>query len=77
MYQSLWAGFWNNKTVIDEGFHYYLNFSKKFVICTDASDYHLGVVIAQEGKLIVFFGRKLNKTQQNYATTKIYALGIV
>ena len=33
----------------------------------------------EEGGSVVcgFFGRKLNKTQQNYATTKIYALGIV
>ena len=38
----------------------YLNFSKKLVIHTDASDYQLGAVIAQEGKPLVFFSRKLN-----------------
>ena len=35
----------------------YPNFSKKFVIHTDASDYQLGAEIAQEGKHIEFFSR--------------------
>ena len=48
----------------------YPNFSKKFVIHTDASDYQLGAVIAQEGKPLAFFSRKLFKAQRNYTTTE-------
>ena len=47
----------------------YPNFSKKCIVYADASDYQLGSVIAQEGKPISFFGRKLNKAQRNYTTT--------
>ena len=42
-----------------------------------ASDYQLGDVIAQEGKHIAFFSRKLNKTQRNYTKTETELLSIV
>ena len=32
---------------------------------------------AQEGKLLTFFSRKLNKAQRNYTTTEIELLSIV
>jgi RNase H-like domain found in reverse transcriptase len=38
----------------------YPDFSKKFVIHTDASHYQLGAVISQDGKPIAFYSRKLN-----------------
>ena len=47
----------------------YPKFSKKFIVHTDASDYQFGAVIAQEGKYIVFFSRKINKAQRNHTIT--------
>ena len=52
-------------------------FSKTFVIHRDDSDYQLRAVIAQEGKQIAFFCRKLNKDQRNYTTTEKELLSIV
>ena len=49
---------------------YYNDFSKPFVIQTDASDYQLGAVITQEGKPLTFYSRKLNKSQKNYTVTE-------
>ena len=48
----------------------YPNFSKKFVIHTDASDRQLGAVISQDNKPIAFYSRKLNSDQRLYTTTK-------
>ena len=48
----------------------YPDFSKPFVIHTDASHYHLGGVTSQDGKPITFYSRKLNDTQMHYTTTK-------
>lgn len=52
-------------------------FNKTFEIHTDASKYQLGAVIAQEGKPIAFFSRKLNSAQLNYTTTERELLAIV
>ena len=41
----------------------YPDFSKPFVIHTDASHYQLGAVISQDGKPIAFYSRKLNDAQ--------------
>ena len=38
----------------------YPDFTKPFVIHTDASHYQLGAVISQDGKPIAFYSRKLN-----------------
>ena len=48
----------------------YPNFSKKFEIHTDASDKQLGAVIAQQGKPIAFFSRKLTSAQENTQSLK-------
>jgi RNase H-like domain found in reverse transcriptase len=55
----------------------YPDFSKKFVIDTDASHYQLGAVISQDGKPIAFYSRKLNPAQTWYTTTERELLSIV
>ena len=55
----------------------YPDFSKKFTIFTDASDFQLGAVIMQENKPLAFYSRKLTATQQKYTTTEREMLSIV
>ena len=47
----------------------YPNFSKEFIIPTDASNTQLGGVISQNGKPIAFYSRKLTPAQITYMTT--------
>ena len=53
------------------------NFSKPFVIHTDASNLQLGSVISQDDKPIAFYSRKLNDAQTRYTTTEQELLSIV
>ena len=55
----------------------YPDFSKTFVIHTDASHYQLGGVISQDGKPLAFYSRKLNDAQTRYTTTERELLSIV
>ena len=55
----------------------YPDFSKKFVIYTDASTRQLGSVITQDNRPIAFFSRKLNLAQTKHSTTKLELLSIV
>ena len=55
----------------------YPDFTKPFVIRTDASHYQLGGVISQDGKPIAFYSRKLNDAQTHYTTTERELLSIV
>ncbi len=55
----------------------YPDFSKKFVIHTDASGRQLGAVISQDGKPIAFYSRKLKDAQTRYTTTERELLSIV
>jgi hypothetical protein len=55
----------------------YPDFSKKFVIYTDASKRQLGAVITQDNRPIAFFSRKLNDAQQKYSITELELLSIV
>ena len=55
----------------------YPDFSKVFEIHTDASDRQLGAVIAQEGKPLAFYSRKLSNAQRKYTTTEQELLSIV
>ena len=53
------------------------DFSKPFVIHTDASHTQLGAVISQDDKPIAFYSRKLNDAQTRYTTTERELLSIV
>ena len=44
----------------------YPKFDKTFEIHTDASDRQLGSVIAQDGKPLAFYSRKLSSAQMLY-----------
>ena len=55
----------------------YPDWTKLFVIHTDASDKQIGAVISQEGKPIAFFSRKFNTAQRNYTTTEKELLAII
>ena len=55
----------------------YPDFSKKFVIYTDASNRQLGAVITQDNRPIAFFSRKLNSAQQKYSIAELELLLIV
>jgi len=55
----------------------YPDFTKEFVIYTDASKRQLGAVITQNGRPIAFFSRKLNSAQSKYSITELELLSIV
>ncbi len=55
----------------------YPDFLKHFEIYTDTSSTQLRAVITQDNRPIVFFSRKLSKTQQKYSVTEIELLAIV
>ena len=60
----------------------YADFSREFVLVTDASSHGIGGVLLQPddngvNKPIAFAGRKTNKHEQNYNTTELEALAIV
>jgi hypothetical protein len=53
------------------------DFTKPFIIHTDASHTQLGAVISQDDKPIAFYSRKLNDAQTRYTTTERELLSIV
>ena len=53
------------------------DFSKEFIVHTDASKYQLGSVISQNNKPIAFYSRKLSDTQTRYTTAERELLSIV
>ena len=55
----------------------YPDFSKEFVIHTDASHTQLGAVISQDNRPIAFYSRKLKPEQTRYTTTERELLSIV
>ena len=55
----------------------YTYFNKLFGIHTVASDYQLGAVIIQGGKLINLYRRKLTKPQTRYIVTEKEFLSII
>jgi hypothetical protein len=55
----------------------YPDYAKPFDIYVDASEYHMGAVIKQEGKPLAFWSHKLNKAQAKYTTGERELLSIV
>src|SRR5210317_352670 len=55
----------------------YPDFTKPFIIHTDASDRQLGAVISQDKKPIAFYSHKLSPAQTRYTTTERELLAIV
>ena len=55
----------------------YPDYSKTFVIYTDASTVQLGGVITQENRPLAFFCRKLSSPQTRYTITELELLSIV
>lgn len=55
----------------------YPDYTKKFVLTTDASNQGLGAVLSQEGHPCVYISRTLNKAEVNYTTKEKELLAIV
>lgn len=55
----------------------YPNFSKKFKLTTDASNFALGAVLTQDGHPVAYASRTLNKHECNYSTVEKELLAIV
>ena len=53
------------------------DFNEEFHVHTDASDYQLGAVIMQKGKLLAFYSRTLNAAKKSYTTGEQELLSIV
>lgn len=69
------------KTIYEEikqGFKLsYPDFTKDFIIESDASDYGIGAVLLQENKIIGIFSAKLNSAQRNYTVSEKELLAII
>lgn len=55
----------------------YPDFSKRFKLITDASNYSIGAVLTQEGHPISFASRTLNNHERNYSTIEKELLAMV
>lgn len=66
-----------NCLISDEVVLHYPDFNKPFELTTDASNYALGAVLAQDSRPISFLSRTLSKTEEGYATNEKEMLAII
>jgi hypothetical protein len=52
-------------------------YTKRFQLYTDASNYQLGAVLKQDDKTLAFFSKKLNAAQRNYGVGEKEMLSVV
>lgn len=55
----------------------YPDFTKEFVLCTDASNYSLGAVLLQDNKPVSYASRTLNIHETRYNTTEKELLAVI
>ena len=55
----------------------YPDYSKEFLLTTDASNKGLGAILSREGHPCCYISRILNKAEQNYSTSEKEVLAIV
>ena len=55
----------------------YPDYTKRFEIYTDASNYQFNAAIIQDGSPIAYWSKKLTNTQRNYTITEKELLAIV
>jgi len=65
-----------NSLISDEVILHYPDFTKEFVLTTDASDFAIGAVLSQNNRPISFISRTLSQTKEGYETAKKEMLAI-
>ena len=65
------------KVISEEVLLSFPDYTKKFELYTDASDYQLGAMLKQGNNTLAFFSKKLNAAQKNYGVGEKEMLSVV